>query len=150
MRVALPRLPRAGACHPVRVDPRRRARLNLLNGSTLLGLALARVARGRPVRGADLLWLVEGHRLPARAAFTVGDVVLHPRPGGLVGRDALLRHERRHAEQYARCGGLPFLLLYGAATVGSHVLAGDRWSANPFETWAGLADGGYPGRPARG
>lgn len=99
----------------MRVDPRRRARPNLLNGSTLLGLALARVARGRPVRGADLLWLVEGHQLPVRAAFTVGDVVLHPRPGGLVCRDALLRQ-----------------------------------SANPFATWAGLADGGYPGRPARG
>lgn len=146
--IALPAT--SGEGHPVQVDPRRRARLNLLNGSTLLGLALARVAGGCPMRGADLLWLVEGHRLPVRAAFTVGDVVLHPWPGGLTGRPALLRHELRHAEQYARCGGLSFLLLYGAATVVSHLVAGDRWSANPFERWAGLADGGYPVRPARG
>jgi hypothetical protein len=122
----------------------RRSRLNRLNGSTLLGLALARAVGGRPMQVPDRLWLVEGHRLPLQVTFTVGDVVLHPRPGGLSSRPALLRHERRHAEQYAWCGGLPFLPLYAVAALLSWLLTGDRAAANPFERWAGLADGGYP------
>ena len=127
------------------MDPRRRAWRNRRNGTTALGLLLARLGRGRPEPGPDGLLLVEGHRLPVRAALTVGDVVLHPRSGGLAGRPRLLAHERRHAEQYARWG-LLLLPAYGAAALASWVVTGDRASANPFERRAGLADGGY--RPA--
>lgn len=121
-----------------------RSRLNLANGSTLLGLALARLGRAEVRRGPRRLWLAEGHRLPTpAAAFTVGDVLFHRRAQGFSGRPALLRHEARHAEQYAWCGGLPFVVLYAAAAALSWALAGDRGSANPFERLAGLADGGY-------
>lgn len=126
------------------MDDALRSRLNLANGSTLLGLALARAGRARLRRGPRGLWLAEGHRLPTRsAAFAVGDVLFHRRPGGFTGRPALLRHEARHADQYAWCGGLPFLVLYGAAAGISWVVAGDRGTANPFERLAGLVDGGY-------
>lgn len=123
---------------------RRRTLLNWSNGSTLLGLALARVGGVRPQRRPDGLWLAEGHALPGvRAPFTVGDVLLHPRVGGFAARPRLLRHEARHAEQYARWGGLLLLPLYGVSVLVSWVLTGDRASANPFERQAGLADGGY-------
>jgi hypothetical protein len=136
--------------HPDEVKARSRSALNWLNGSTLLGLAVARLGGARPVRGPDGLWLAEGHRLPGpRAAFTVGDVVLHPSHGGLAPRPRLLEHERRHAEQYARLAGLPFLPLYGLAALVSWLLTGDRASANPFERSAGLAEGGYAARPLR-
>ena len=130
------------------MDDALRSRLNLVNGSTLLGLALARVGGARVRRGPRRLWLAEGHRLPAPAsAFTVGDVLFHRRAGGFAAHPALLRHEARHAEQYAWCGGLPFVVLYGAAAVASWAVAGDRATANPFERLADLADGGYR-RPA--
>jgi hypothetical protein len=131
------------------VRHRRRVLLNWLNGSTLLGLALARVGGAALQRRPDGLFLAEGHALPAaRAPFTVGDVLLHPRAGGFGARPRLLRHEARHAEQYARWGGLLFLPVYGLSVLVSWVLTGDRASANPFERQAGLADGGYPS-PAR-
>lgn len=136
--------------HAEAVEARTRSALNWLNGSTLVGLALARFGAARPVRGSDGLWLAEGHRLPwARAAFTVGDVVLHPREGALVSRPRLLEHERRHAEQYAWTAGLPFLPLYALAALASWLLTGDRASANPFERAAGLDEGGYVPRPLR-
>jgi hypothetical protein len=132
------------------VEARTRSALNWLNGSTLLGLAVARLGGVDAVRGPDGLWLAEGHRLPGtRAAFTVGDVVLHPRRGVLSTRPQLLDHERRHAEQYARLVGLPFLPLYALASLVSWLLTGDRASANPFERAAGLAQGGYVQRPLR-
>lgn len=130
---------------------RRRSLLNWINGSTLLGLALARAGGARPQRLPAGLWLAEGHALPwVRAPFTVGDVLLHPRSGGFADRPRLLRHEVRHAEQFARWGGLLFLPLYGVSALASWVLTGDRASANPFERQAGLADGGYPLVPRRG
>jgi hypothetical protein len=133
------------------VQTRWRTTLNWVNGTTLLGLALARAGGVKAVRGPDGLWLAEGHRLPGRqAAFTIGDVVLHPRLGALTARPSLLRHERRHAEQYAWLVGLPFLPLYGLAALASWLLTGDRASANPFERAAGLADGGYTRRRRRG
>jgi hypothetical protein len=132
------------------VNARTRSALNWLNGSTLVGLALARLGGVRPVRGSHGLWLAEGHRLPsARAAFTVGDVVLHPSEGALATRPRLLEHERRHAEQYAWSAGLPFLPLYALAALASWLLTGDRASANPFERAAGLSAGGYVARPLR-
>lgn len=133
------------------MDDALRSRLNRLNGSTLLGIGLARLGRASVRPGPRRLLLAEGHRLPGRAvAFAVGDVLFHRRVGGFERRPALLRHEARHAEQYAWCGGLPFLPLYAASAALSWALAGDRAGLNPFERHAGLADGGYRERGTRG
>jgi hypothetical protein len=138
--------------------PSRRQAVNLVNGSTLLGLWLAR-RRGVPVRpGPHGLWLVPGYprRFPAphAGAVCVGDVVLLRR--GALGRQGvevmdtqpwLLDHESRHATQWARWGGpIGFLPAYALACLWSWLRTGDMHSANGFEVAAGLADGGY--RPA--
>jgi hypothetical protein len=52
-------------------------------------------------------------------------------------------HEKRHAAQYAWCGGLPFLAAYAAAAGYSWAVSGDPASYNVFETRANLAAGGY-------
>jgi len=73
----------------------------------------------------------------------MGNVVLlrHER---LLQRRRLLRHEERHATQWAWCLGIVgFPLLYGAASLWSLLRAGDYFSRNPFEVRAGLRDGGY-------
>lgn len=124
-----------------------RQALNALNGSTLLGLALAAGSRAR-VTVADrgtLLATGSRLRLPGAAAFTVGDVVLtHHDVAFFADRPRLLRHEQRHSWQYAACLGLPMLPLYGAAAVWSLLRGGDPAVHNAFERWAGLEDGGYP------
>jgi hypothetical protein len=119
---------------------------NLLNGSTLLGLATAYAGRARVVPGRRGLLLAHGYRLafPVAGAFTVGDVVLTRHPEGwLTDRPRLLRHEERHSWQYAACLGLPMLPLYGLAVGYSWLRARDLSSHNAFERLAGLADGGY-------
>lgn len=130
-----------------------RKRLNQLNGSTALGLAVARLG-GADVRpGPRGLWLAEGYRLrfPVAGAFTVGNVVITPEtvrtlcdqiPG-------TLEHEDRHASQWAWCFGLPFLPAYVASMAWSWVRTGDRAAACWFEQEAGLASGGYSETPRR-
>lgn len=125
-----------------------RYRLNRWNGSTALGLLVARAGRATVRRGPRRLWLAEGHVLPVRPVFTIGDVVLSRR-AGVDARPARLAHEARHAEQYAWFGGLPMLPLYAIAAALSWAVAGDRATANPFERAAGLADGGYGARQGR-
>jgi len=62
----------------------------------------------------------------------------------VLGRDTvLLRHEARHATQYAWCGGLLMLPLYFAAAGVSWLVSGDAGAWNIFERLAGLSDGGY-------
>ena len=139
-----------------------RAAANLLNLSTPLGLLVALAGRARLRRGPRGLVLASGFRLgsggPASArahshppnlrlppAFTVGNVVISPRPAGYLDeRPALLAHEERHSWQYVACLGLPFLPLYAVAAAWSLVRGGDVGVHNPFERLAGLADGGYP------
>lgn len=146
---------------PAEVRAARRRAANLLNGSTLLGLWLAR-RNGVVLRpGPHGTWLAPGYprRFPAPAAgaVCVGDVVLlrRGRPG-LAGVDVmdaeprLLDHEARHCAQWARWGGpLGFLPAYGVASLWSWLRTGDAHSANAFEQAAGLADGGYRVRPPR-
>jgi hypothetical protein len=126
---------------------------NLVNLSTPLGLALARVGRARVRPGARGLLLADGYRLPfpLALAFTVGNVLLtsgrwdeleRTRPG-------LLVHEEAHTWQWFWCAGLPFLPAYGACLVWSVLRTGDRAAANVFERQAGLALGGYPEVAAR-
>ncbi len=134
---------------------RHRVRLavNLLNGSTLAGIAAARAGQARLTRLPDGLRVAVGYQLPVppAPAFTLGDVIV-TRRAALDPGSALFRHEARHAVQYAWCGGLAMLPLYFAAAGLSWLLSGDFGPWNVFERAAGLADGGYntacPLRPA--
>jgi hypothetical protein len=132
--------------------PRHRVRLvvNLLNGSTLAGLAASVAGRARLGRYPDGLLVGTSYRLPVppAPAFTLGNVILTRHD--VLGRDTvLLRHEARHATQYAWCGGLLMLPLYFAAAGVSWLLCGDFGAWNIFERYASLADGGYADRPLR-
>lgn len=126
---------------------RHRARqlLNAVNLTTPLGLLVGAAGRATFEPGPDGLVLGAGYRLPlpAATAFTVGNVVIGVRDHRLSQGDRLLRHEARHATQYA-VFGLPFLPLYGLAALWSRARTGTWYAANVFERWAGLADGGYP------
>jgi hypothetical protein len=135
------------------VRPRHRVRLavNLLNGSTLAGLAVSLAGRARLASYPDGLLVGTGYRLPVppAPAFTLGNVIITRQ--SVLGYDTiLLRHEARHSTQYAWCGGLVMLPLYFAAAGVSWLLSGDPGSWNLFERAAGLIDGGYIDRPIRG
>jgi hypothetical protein len=134
--------------------PERARRLsNLLNLSTPLGLAVARLGGARRRPGLYGLVLAEGYRFgfPVASAFTVGDVIItaHTFPALLQQHPALLVHEARHSRQYALCLGLPYLPLYTLAMAWSVLRTGDRASANVFERDADLVAGGYVERPGR-
>jgi hypothetical protein len=139
--------------HNGRMQPWRvRQVLNAVNGSTLLGLAVGAASRSVFRRGPAGLVLATRCRLPLRGvtALTLGDVVLTPEDASfLLCRPRLLAHEARHSWQYAACLGLPMLPLYGLAAAWSYLRGGDPGVHNPFERWAGLADGGYPLLSAR-
>lgn len=136
---------------PLTRGQRLRQTANLLNGSTALGLLLARAAGLEILPGPAGLLLAAGYRwrVPAAGAFTVGDVVIFTDRGpGLLpdprrADPRLLGHEERHARQYAFLGA-PFLPLYLAAAAWSWLRTGNPGSANVFERLAGLEDGGYP------
>jgi hypothetical protein len=106
--------------------------------------------QARLARFPDGLLAGTGYRLPVppAPAFTLGNVIL-TRHDGLLRDTVLLRHEARHATQYAWCGGLLMLPLYLAAAGVSWLLCGDFGAWNIFERGAGLADGGYAVRPLR-
>jgi hypothetical protein len=128
-----------------------RLAVNLLNGSTLAGLAVARAGRARLAPAPGGLLAGTGYRLPVppAPAFTLGNVIV-TRRDELDSSSALFRHEARHATQYAWCGGLLMLPLYFAAAGVSWLLSGDFGAWNVFERDAGLADGGYDAaRPLR-
>lgn len=119
---------------------------NLLNGSTVLGLLLARFAGCNVCKGPHGLVIATSYRprLPVAGAFAVGNVVLFRSGAGQVwGNPVLLEHEERHCTQYAWCLGLPFLPLYFLAAGWSFLRTGSAGSANIFERMAGLEAGGY-------
>ncbi len=122
--------------------------VNLANGSTLAGLGVAALGGARVARRADGLFVGTGYRLPVppAPAFCLGNVIV-TRLDGL--SPALLRHEARHATQYACCGGVLMVPLYLAAAAVSWALTGDFGARNVFERRAGLADGGYADKPLR-
>ncbi|TDC56070.1 hypothetical protein E1281_09280 [Actinomadura sp. KC345] len=129
--------------------------VNAVNLSTGLGLLLAAAATRRPRgvrRAPDGLLVAAGYRppFPVAPAFTVGNVILvRGDESGLTDGSRLLRHEARHATQYAWCLGILMIPLYGVCAGASMLLCGDWASYNPFERLAGLADGGYERRPLR-
>jgi hypothetical protein len=130
--------------------PGPRAWINLVNGSTLAGLAVAALGGARVARGADRLLVGTGYRLPVppAPAFCLGNVIL-TRLQGLDPSSALFRHEARHATQHACCGGVVMVPLYLVAASVSWALTGDTGCRNVFERRAGLADGGYTDKPLR-
>jgi hypothetical protein len=134
------------------VRPWHRVRLavNLLNGSTLAGLAAARAGGARIDRFPDGLLVATEYRLPVPSApaFTLGNVIITHRVSMEPGTP-LLRHEARHSTQYAWCGGVLMLPLYFTAAGVSWLLSGDVGAWNVFERGAGLADGNYTARPLR-
>ncbi|MHA6510948.1 hypothetical protein [Tessaracoccus sp. Z1128] len=120
---------------------------NVVNLSTPLGLALAVVGRARLRRRGHLI-VADRARLPIHnaGAVTIGSVVLIPHRSAEeveASTPTLMEHEDGHAWQYAYSLGLPFLPLYGLATLWSMVRTGDRASANYFEVQADLLKGGY-------
>lgn len=126
---------------------------NLVNLSTPLGLAVARLGRAEVSPGPRGLLLADGYRLPfpVAVAFTVGNVlVTRHRWAELQGRrPALLAHEEAHSWQWFWLAGLPFLPAYGVSLVWSVLRTGDRAAANVFERRAGLVRGGYQELPPR-
>jgi hypothetical protein len=130
------------------VEPQHKLRrlVNAVNFSTLAGVLLAKSEGARLEKGPDGLVLARGATgtFPRGRAYTVGNVVIlrsAPTP-------ELLKHEARHATQWAWCV-LLFLPLYLLAVAWSYAVCGDHWSRNIFERRAGLADGGYPDNPTR-
>jgi hypothetical protein len=125
---------------------RLRQLVNAANLSTVAGLGVAKALGASLEAGPDGLVLARGAggSFPRAAAFTLGNVVvLRTDPG-----PDLLRHEARHATQWAWCVVL-FLPLYAAAVAWSWIRTGDHWSRNIFEQRAGLAEGGYRANPTR-
>jgi len=121
--------------------------VNLANGSTLLGLAVARAGGCRRSSGPRGLVVATDYRVgfPKAAAFTVGNVVISRHAlGWLDEHPRMLLHEERHSWQYVACLGLPMLPLYVAAVGYSYLRGGDACVHNVFERLAGLEDGGYP------
>ena len=120
--------------------------LNLINGSTLVGLGLAVAGRAELARGPRGLWLATNYRIgfPIASAFTVGNVIITASsPAWLQSRPRTLRHEERHTDQYVACLGLPMIGLYAAAMGWSYLRCRNPFLHNPFERLAGLEDGGY-------
>lgn len=121
--------------------------VNWVNLSTPLGLLVARAGGATLVRRRRGTWVAGGYRwgFPRAGAFTVGSVVVSSRSvDDLLARPVLLRHEDRHATQYAWCVGPVMIVLYLLSVLVSWVVAGDHSSYNPFERLANLADGDYP------
>ena len=129
---------------------RLRQAVNLANGSTVAGLGAAVVGGARLARSVDGLVIATGYRLPVppAPAFCLGNVIL-TRDADIDPSAPLFRHEARHATQYAWSGGMTMVPLYLMAAGASWVLTGDFGAGNIFERLAGLADGGYTGKPLR-
>lgn len=134
----------------MRLRHRVRLWVNLVNGSTLAGLAAARIGGATLARLPDGLLVATGYRLPVppAPAYTLGNVIITRRPA-LTFDTPLCRHEARHSTQYAWCGGLLMLPVYFAAAGVSWLISGDFGAWNVFERAAGLADGNYTDRPLR-
>ncbi|MCU1567290.1 MAG: hypothetical protein JWQ56_2227 [Pseudarthrobacter sp.] len=137
---------------PLTVPQAARVVANAVNGSTVLGLAVALAARTQLHRGPRGLIIAGGYRwlLPFAGAFTLGNVILCRCTGqDLLSRPGLLEHEEKHCSQYAWCLGVPFLPLYFLAAGWSLLRTGNPGTGNIFERQAGLVAGGYPVRSTR-
>jgi hypothetical protein len=137
---------RRPAAQPLTPAQQIRRLANLVNGTTLLGLAVARAAGTVVSRGPRGLVIASGYRwpIPIAGAFTMGNVIIcRIRAEELTSNAALLGHEEEHCRQYACCLGLPFLPLYFLAAGWSQLRTGNPATGNFFERRAGLEAGGY-------
>ncbi len=124
-----------------------KAVVNRVNGSTLFGLAVARLGRAEVSPGPRGLVVATRYRIafPVASAFTIGNVVLTRYDAAwLAQRPRLLLHEERHSWQYVACLGLPMIPVYVMAAGYSYLRGGDIAVHNVFERLADLGDGGYP------
>lgn len=134
----------------MRASLRVRQVANGLNLSTAAGFLLAALTRTPVVTGPQGLVFGVNYqpKFPLAGAFVVGNVIFYRADRAFIdSRPDLLKHESRHATQYAWCLGLPFLPLYAACTAWSLWRTGDPGSRNFFERNAGLALGGYRDLP---
>ncbi len=129
--------------------------VNLVNLATPLGVLVAVAGGARLRRGPDGLVLAEHFRgkvpAPRAPAVTIGNVVLLRMSAETALRAVgLLEHESRHATQYAFwLGPAGFVPAYLLASVWSWWHTGSFALRNPFETRAGLVEGGYVRLPTR-
>ena len=129
---------------------RRRVRrfVTAINGTTAVGLLVAK-AGGATIRpGRDGVLIAEGYRrpIPPATCFTVGSVIMCRRSAEWLlaeERAALFGHERHHAGQYAWLGPL-FWPAYWTAALWSYAQVDSWGTRNVFERRAGLRAGGYP------
>lgn len=121
-----------------------RAGANWVNGSTLLGMGIARAGRAALHRDDERRWHATGYRgYNASRVFTVGNVILHRNDPGYLDRlPELLHHESAHCTQWALLGPV-FVPAYFLECAISWLLTGDPANGNAFEVGAGLRDGGY-------
>ncbi|WP_229067846.1 hypothetical protein [Actinoplanes sp. DH11] len=128
--------------------PRTRTVLTAVNGTTGIGLLIAKLTGTTIKRGPDGILIAENYRFrkPPASCFTVGSVIITRRSAEWLldpRRAKLLRHESRHAAQYAAWGPL-FWPAYWLACGWSILLTRSYGVRNHFEKRAGLADGNYP------
>jgi hypothetical protein len=131
---------------------RLRAAVNWVNLSTPLGLAVGLISMGHrqaPDPLYRIIQVVGCRRLPTRGGFvTIGNALLIRAGLETMIRDSDLVHEGRHSTQYAFCGGLAAIPLYGAASLVSYFATGDWYEANLFEVRAGgIGTEGYSAPP---
>jgi hypothetical protein len=149
----MPESARGAMLLSMRIVPVVRTVLTAVNGTTLVGLAIAAASRARVHRGPGGVLVASGYRfrLPRQSCFTVGSVILTRKPADWLldpARRDLLGHETQHANQYAVLGPL-FWPAYWLACGWSYALTGSYGGHNFFERHAGLAAGGYRDRPLR-
>ncbi|WP_433827510.1 hypothetical protein ACQP2E_36565 [Actinoplanes sp. CA-015351] len=119
-----------------------------MNGTTGAGLLLAFATRTKIRRGPDGIFIAENYRFkkPPASCFTIGSVIITKRSAEWLldpRREKLLRHECRHASQYAALGPF-FWPAYWIACIWSIMLTRSFGVRNYFEKAAGLVDGNYP------
>lgn len=136
------------------MDNDKRHKLNNINLSTFLGLLISKIIGGTTIQYLNGIYINYGRKgkyLKARA-ITIGDVILVKQEKGCklceLGKphdlsNAILRHELKHSEQFAKFGGIIFLALYLLASIKSFIIYRNVWQGNIYEIQAGLKDGGY-------
>jgi hypothetical protein len=128
--------------------PRTRTILTAVNGTTAMGLLIARATRTTITRAPDGLFIAEGYRFarPPATCFTIGSVIITKRSAEWLlddKRARLLKHESHHASQYAVLGPF-FWPAYWLCCGWSITLTTSFGARNFFERRAGLTDGNYP------
>jgi hypothetical protein len=118
---------------------------NLVNLTTLLGLAIAKLGRATIRRGPRGLFLCEGYKLkfPVAGAFTVGNVITTGSTweAMLARWPQLLQHEERHTWHYIACLGMPFYPAYAICMGWSMLRTGDRAARELLRAGRRFGDG---------